>query len=273
MNDDTSLLVDLHSHLVPGVDDGARTVDDALAGLGRMLQVGIRHVVTTPHASGSLTRVPADFESWVSRVDEKWARLREAAAGSFPTLHLRRGHEVMLDVPDPDLSDPRLRLDGTSWVLVEWPRLQIPPGTVPVIQRLTQSGVRPLIAHPERYAGLDRDGLGLADQWRQAGARLQCNYGSLLGRYGPHARTAAIRLLKRGWIDCMSTDFHGRAHLKLFVRESRELFENAAAEEAWAILTGTNARRILNDEEPLPVPPVEFPTNLWGRMRELFGRT
>ena len=262
-------LTDLHSHLVAGVDDGARTLEDSLDGLGRMMAVGVTDVVTTPHAQGSLTRAPAEFEAWIGNVDARWSELSKAAADSFPSLRLGRGHEVMLDIPDPDLSDARLHLGDTSYVLVEWPRLQVPPGTVPVLDRLIQSGVRPLIAHPERYAGVDR-GLSLFVEWRRVGARLQCNYGSLLGRYGPAARVAALRLLERGWVDCMSTDFHGRSHLKLFIREARELLGSAGADEAWVILTGVNPRRILQDEEPIPVPLVEMPTNIWGRMRDLF---
>ncbi len=262
-------LADLHSHLVPAVDDGARTVDGSLDGLGRMMAVGITRVATTPHALGSLTRDPVGFAKWIDEVDDQWAILERAAAASFPGLELQRGHEVMLDVPDPDLSDSRLHLGDTRYVLIEWPRLQIPPGTVPVLTRLVEAGVSPLIAHPERYAGLDR-GLALVEEWRRVGARLQCNYGSLLGRYGPAPRTVVLRMLERGLVDCLSTDFHGRKHLKLFVREARDLFEEAEADEAWSILSGANPRRILDDEAPLAVPPVDMATSLWGRVRDLF---
>ncbi len=269
MTDPPQALGDLHSHLIPGVDDGARTVDDALDGLGRMMAVGVTRVATTPHALGSLTRDPDGFAEWIDHVDTQWEALERAATASYPGLELHRGHEVMLDVPDPDLSDPRLRLGDTAYALIEWPRLQIPPGTVPVLTRLVAAGVKPLIAHPERYAGLDR-GLGLVEEWKRVGAGLQCNYGSLLGRYGPAPRTVALRMLERGLVDCLSTDFHGRRHLKLFVREARELFEDVDGEEAWSILSGANPRRILDDEAPLAVPPIDVGTSLWGRVRDLF---
>jgi protein-tyrosine phosphatase len=266
--DDPSAIGDFHSHLVPGVDDGARTLDEALEGVQRMVTAGIRKIITTPHLDGSLTREPAAFALRMAEVDRAWEEVRLAVIERFPEVDFRRGHELLLDVPDPDLSDLRLRLAGTSFVLVEWPRLQLPPGTGEVLTRLRLSGVRPIVAHPERYVGFDR-GLELVADWRRAGALLQVNYGSLVGRYGSEARVLAYRLLRRGWVDYLCTDFHGRAHLKLYRREAVERLVARGADEQISLLSITNPQRIFRDEEPLPVPPVVAEPNLWTRLREL----
>lgn len=262
-------LTDLHSHLVPGVDDGARTREDALEGIGRMVKVGIRRIVTTPHLEGRLTLDPAAFSARMERVDPAWERLRTAVGKRFPEVELHRGHEVLLDTPDPDLSDPRVRLAGTSWVLVEWPRLQVPPGSTRAVARLGGSGVRPIIAHPERYAGLD-DTLELVGEWRVEGALLQVNHGSLVGRYGPEARRRAILLLRRGWVDLLATDFHGRSHLRLYVREAEAALREAGGGEQWRMLTSLNPARIVQGGTPLPVPPLSLEGGLWRRMKTLF---
>jgi protein-tyrosine phosphatase len=269
--DDAFAIGDFHSHLVPGVDDGARTLDEALEGVERMVAVGIRKIVTTPHLDGSVTRDREAFAERMAEVDAAWAVVHAAVAKRFPEVDFRRGHELLLDVPDPDLSDRRIRLGGTSFVLVEWPRLQLPPGTAEVLARFRAGGVRPIIAHPERYVGFDRD-LELVAEWRHAGAFLQMNYGSLVGRYGPEARTLAFRMLGRGWVDYMSTDFHGRAHLKLFRREAVEKLTALGAEEQIHLLTVTNPQRIFRDEEPLPVPPLLNQPTLWTRLRELLNQ-
>jgi protein-tyrosine phosphatase len=266
----TGSLTDLHSHLVPGVDDGATSLDEALEGIERMVALGFGAAVTTPHLDAGLTRDPEAFGEFMARVDESFENLRLAAARRFPQFVLRRGHEIRLDRPDPDLSDPRLRLGGSDAVLVEWPAFQVPPETPTVLRALAAQGVRPVLAHPERYRGYD-PGQGLAARWQEAGALLQLNVGSLVGRYGPQVRTAAFRLLELGLADCLSTDFHGRPHLELHVEEARELFEVADASGTWAILTVENPARILNGEEVLPVPPLDFGRpGLMERIRSFF---
>ncbi len=263
-------LTDLHSHLVPAVDDGARSVGDSLEGVGRLVEAGFGTLATTPHVNGSLTLDPAGFEPFMEGMDQGWATLREAVAREYPEVELQRGHEVMLDVPKPDLSDPRLHLGDTEWVLVEWPRLQVPPGTGRVLRWLKDQGVRPLIAHPERYHGVGRE-LEVLREWTESGAVLQVNLGSLAGRYGDGARTLAFRLLRRGWVGCLSTDFHARPHLKLYVDEARELLEDVGASEQWDLLIRTNPARILQGEEPVPVPEIEPRDRFWNRLKAAFG--
>ncbi len=263
-------LTDLHSHLVPGVDDGARTVDESLEGLGRMVDAGYRVLATTPHFDGSLTLDPEKFGRRMEEMDEGWSVLVEAAAARYPDLSLFRGHEVMLDVPAPDLSDSRLHLADGAWVLVEWPRLQVPPGTSRVLERLIDTGVRPLIAHPERYRGIDRE-LAIVERWISLGAALQVNLGSLAGRYGEGARTLAFRLLRRGWVSCMGSDFHGRPHLDLYVDEARALLTEVDGVDQWRLLTSTNPGRVLGGESPLPVAELSPAGGFWNRIKGFFG--
>lgn len=263
-------LGDLHNHLVPGVDDGAPTLDDALEGIGRMWEAGIRRIVTTPHLEGSLTHEPDGFDAFLERLDEAWASVKSAVDDRFPELDFRRGHEIMLDIPDVDFSEERIRLGGTSFVLVEWPRLHVPPETPRVVSRIRFGGLKPIIAHPERYSGVGKE-LTIMGEWRRMGAYLQVSYGSFMGRYGDRARKRAYRLLERGWIDYLSTDFHGRPHLDLYLDEAREILEKVGAEEQFELLAGTNPRRLMDDEEPLPVPGIERESGLWERLRGLFG--
>lgn len=260
---------DLHSHLVPGVDDGARSLEDALEGVGRMVDAGIGRIVTTPHLDGSLTRQPEAFASRMERMDDAWRRVRDAVFEAYPGLDFRRGHEVMLDLPDVDLSDERIRLGGTSFVLVEWPGLQVPPETSRVLSRIRFGGLRPVIAHPERYRGLDPE-LRLVGEWRRAEAFLQVSYGSLVGRYGPRARRNAFRLLEKGWADYLSTDFHGRPHLKLYVDEGRRALLQEDGKEQLELLARENPGRLLRDEDPLPVPGLSLGRSFWQRLKDLF---
>lgn len=260
--------VDLHSHLVPGVDDGARDVADVLASVRRMAEEGIGSIVTTPHIRAGLTLDRAALSHRLDEVAQAWRDAADAISDAFPDVVYRQGHEVMLDIPNPSLTDPRLRMAGTDFVLVEWPRMQVPPATVRVLERIVASGYRPVIAHPERYGGV-KDQMDLVAAWKGAGAYLQVNYGSFVGRYGSDARTNAFRMLRRGWIDYLATDFHGRAHLKPYRAEAEEVMDGLGAGDVLTLLSVTNPSRLLVNEAPLPAPRLPEERGFWARIKEL----
>jgi protein-tyrosine phosphatase len=267
---DPTALADIHSHLVPGVDDGAKDLDETLGAVERLTRLGIRKILTTPHLKGSLTHDADALAERLDEVTEAWGLAAAEIGRRYPEVDFKRGHEVMLDVPDVDFSDPRIRLAGTPFVLIEWPRLQLPPGTVKVLRRILDEGYQPIIAHPERYFGIDR-ALNLVEAWRDAGAYLQLNYGSLSGRYGPEAKLTAFRLLRRGWADYFSSDFHASAGVKIYQHEAWERLEALGAHEALTHLCLTNPSRVFRGEAPLPVPLLPAERGFWARVRGILN--
>jgi protein-tyrosine phosphatase len=233
---------DLHSHLVPGVDDGSRTTEEAVSGIRALQQDGIRTIVTTPHLDGSLTRDREMFQARLQEVGESFERLDREVKEVLPDVDLRLAYEVMLDVPDPDLSDPRLHLSDASFALVEWPGLRVPPST-------------DLVSF-------------LPGEWRAKGALLQVNYGSVTGRYGETPRRRAVTFLERGWVDLMASDFHGRPHLSPFLSEARSAFSGWGEGDEFELLARVNPSRILRGENPLPVPPIAAKHGVWQRLRD-----
>ncbi len=267
---DEGARVDIHSHLVPGVDDGSRTLDDSLESIERMTRVGIRAILTTPHFNASILQVPEEAEARIEEVEEAFALLRDAAEDRFPEVHLMRGFEIMLDDPDPDLSDPRLRMDGTAFVLVEWPSMQVPPGTPAVLQRLRSQGYIPVIAHPERYH-VGGSMVELGQLWKDAGAFLQVNHGSITGRYGGRVQTRGWDLLEAGLADYLASDHHGRPHLELQLEGVMQEVDGTGAEESIQALLRTNPRRLIDGEAPFPVRPIRASTGWKDRLKQLFN--
>lgn len=268
---DPSSLVDIHSHLVPAVDDGAKDLVAVLNSIDRFTQVGIRRVVTTPHIQASLTLDPVQYEKRLSTVTEAFEKAAVAIRADFPAVEYRRGHEVLIDIPEPDLSDVRIRMAGTSFVLLEWPRLHIPPGTTRVLRWIRDQGYRPIVAHPERYAGMvkQRD---MAARWRESGAYLQLNYGSLLGRYGAEAQIVAYRLMEAGLVDYMASDFHGHSSLKVYKKEAWAAIEERDGAGSLECLCKTNPSRLLEDLEPVPAPAIGPAPGLLNRLRDMVRR-
>jgi protein-tyrosine phosphatase len=265
-------LTDLHSHLVPAVDDGAPDLEHAMEGIARMAAAGITRIVTTPHIDGARTHDAAGLAAELDAVDRAFEPVRAAVAEHHPGLAIGQAYEVRLDVPDPDLSEPRLRFPGTDVVLVEWAALQVPPSSVQAMEGLVRQGIRPLLAHPERYRGLDAR-IELVAEWRGRGALMMVNHGSVVGRYGNEAQRLAHRLLARGWVDALATDFHGRPRLPLYLQESRGWFEAQGADEAWRLLAVENPTRIARGEAPLEVIPVRREEGFAARVFRALGGT
>jgi len=110
---DRASVADLHSHLVPRVDDGARTLKEALEAVERMVADGIGQTLTKPHVNASLTRDSRGLGTWLEEVGESWQELSEHVRRRFPDVEFLRGHEVMLDAPP--LPVPPLRIREGIW--------------------------------------------------------------------------------------------------------------------------------------------------------------
>jgi len=266
-------LVDLHNHLIPGVDDGARNLDEALVALGAMYEQGVRRIVTTPHLDADLIRRPEAFDRKMAEVDSAWEQLRAAAAEQFPDVQIARGHEIMLDVPQVDLSDSRLRLAGGRAVLVEFPRLFVPAGSTDVLYNIRVEGRVPVVAHPERYVNVDAGNLSLVEEWRQVGACMAVNAGSVLGGFGADATRTVREMLRNGWVDLIGSDYHARAGRRpLVLREAYEELVRWGGEDQASLLLAVNPGRLLDGEDPIEVPPLVFRDGVWGRLRRILGR-
>jgi protein-tyrosine phosphatase len=249
---------------MPGVDDGASTEAESRSGVNALWAQGVRTIVATPHIDGSLTGRGVQLAARLAEIDLGWQRLVGLAREPYPQLVLRRGAEVALDTPEPDLTDARLRLAGTSFVLVEFPHMTVPPHSARVIQHIVAAGYTPIIAHPERYANMTSESR-LPHEWRAAGALLQMNAGSLTGRYGADARTIAYTLLQRGLTDFMCSDFHARGR-PATAGARQELIEMDAREHA-DLMMNVNPTRMLAGQAPIPVPPLATGRTLLQRVK------
>ena len=250
-------MIDIHSHLLPGVDDGSSSIETSVAVLERFAGHGLQVLVCTPHLEAS------------KAAQAPYAHHRElleqliAAAPAKPELRL--GWEIMLDRPGCDLSAPELSLGGAKAVLVEFPRAYLPVGTADELERIRRSGVVPVVAHPERYYGCTLD---MVRGWRDSGAVIQTDATMFLAR-GPMTELAKS-LLEAGLIDCLASDNHGD---RRSLSAARVWLEEMGADEHAQVLTHSNAARVLADQATIPVPPLRLGRGVFHRLRELlFGR-
>jgi protein-tyrosine phosphatase len=253
-------VIDLHSHLLPGIDDGSGSVEQSVRVLGEFAQAGITDVVLTPHISAST--MARGGERAVEKREDAFQRLQSAAPAA-PRLTL--GFEIMLDQPLPVLAggDRRFSLAGSRYYRVEFPLTIVPQFAAGVLSQMTRSGIVPLVAHPERYDACSPEAVAL---WRKAGARIQLDATTLTR---PHSRGRRARaLLQHGLADVVAADNHGDHRT---MRTAAEYLTARGGERASALLTATNPAAVIADGEMMPVAPVPLPAGWGERIARLFG--
>jgi protein-tyrosine phosphatase len=194
--------VDLHCHLLPGVDDGPATMDETVAYARAAVAAGTGTIVATPHVE----RV--DVRELPDRVDE----VRAALAAEGIDLRVEVGGELKPE-SIPGLGDDELDLiahgpEGARWLLYEVPFSGVDDAFVAGAEELRARGFGLLLAHPERSRGVLADGLGRLDALAASGARFALNVGPLTGRESVARTEAAHHLVNRGDADVVATDAH-----------------------------------------------------------------
>jgi protein-tyrosine phosphatase len=240
--------VDLHLHLLPGVDDGARDEREALVHARRLAVEGVREVTVTPHISPSW---PLDVASIPGRVADLQAAIDRRSLG----VRLHAGGELhpqsAAALTDDELEIVAQGPAGSRWVLLEAPFPGVDDQFVGVCDGLRARGYALVIAHPERAGRLlDDGGLELVRGQLHAGAVLQINVCSLLGNHGLAAQEAAVHLLRTGLAYVIASDGHpgSRSHT-LRLGFELAMAAGASSVQAWR-LTQANPRFLLHQGIP-----------------------
>jgi protein-tyrosine phosphatase len=250
-------VIDLHSHLLPGVDDGSKSVEQSVRVLGAMRDAGVTAVCLTPHHSvGRLAKgLPASH-------DPAFAALSAAAPRE---IVLHRGVELMLDRPvPPNIGDlPGITLGGTRHILVEFTSQVAIPAVANALHQIVQAGLVPVLAHPERYRAASPQAVA---QWKAVGALMQVDATTLLGGRGRGQRARDI--LAYGLADIIAADNHGDS--RLIGTGYRFLCEAGGSSQA-DLLARKNPAAILAGEPVDPVPPLAIKTGLLDKLKQLLG--
>jgi protein-tyrosine phosphatase len=237
-------LVDIHCHLLWGLDDGCRTPEETLEAARAMASLGYTDVAPSPHAQARYAG--GDREACAARLAE--ARERVGAAGI--ALQLHPNAENPIDdgfLASLERGEARGVGEAQQFVLVEFPFLDDVPDVPGLISRVRARGVTPIVAHPERCLCFEEP--GRAEAAVGAGAVLQLNIGSLIGRHGWLALQLAERLLGEGLCALGGTDLHGPFDAAAWIDEALTALERAAGTKQLERLCRDNPRRALRGED------------------------
>ena len=248
-------MIDIHTHVLPGVDDGSQSMEESLEMLALAADSGVKTLVATPHCN-----IPDEFDNYASpELEELFVRLDKEREKAGIPLRLCRGMEIFATEELPELlQNGRVwTLNGTRYFLMEFAFDENPDFCWEVLSQCAELGYRPIIAHPERYYFL-QDDPQLAYEFCVEGYGLQVNKGSLLGRFGPAPRQTAELLMDHGLVACIASDAHRPYRRSTYMGEIRNFLLAEYGENCMHLLLEENPLRILRGEELLGIEPIPF---------------
>jgi protein-tyrosine phosphatase len=244
-------MVDLHHHLLPGLDDGPPDLETSLA-MARMAAAdGITHVICTPHASTRYAFSP-------TLIEEKLSTLRAALTREAVPLTLASGCDFHLsydNIKDAIAQPRKYSLNATQYLLIELPDHGLSTSLEEIFYKLRLAGLTLILTHPERNPTLQRDHARLA-AWLREGMLIQITTSSILGKMGETARKMSHTLLTNRWVHFLATDAHNLTTRPPRMAEARDLVAKQYGASYADRLCTENPTAVFNG---LPLPEQDEP--------------
>ncbi|OJJ20930.1 capsular biosynthesis protein [marine bacterium AO1-C] len=199
---------DIHSHLLPGIDDGAKTYEESILLIQRFVALGYKKIITTPHIMSDFYRNTPEI------IHSKLQKLRNKIKEQNLDIEIDAAAEYYMDdwfINQVNIKKPFLTF-GDRFLLIETSFMSKPNQFFDAIFKLQTQGYKPILAHPERYTYLQSD-FSLAEKIHQKKIFLQINLNSLDGYYGKAAQKTAEKLIDKKMIHFVGSDCHGKRHL------------------------------------------------------------
>lgn len=238
-------MIDIHTHILPAVDDGSPDLQTTLLHLRLMQEKGVTGVFLTPHFMRNM------YEGNPGSIRRKFGELKEVIAAENIEIDIYPGYEIFLEPGiHQKIEENRLSLNGTKYLLVETNMSGFSRDLPQIFYDLVRNGWKPILAHPERYADVINDP-AIAEDLIHKNLLLQINAGSLLGDYGKAVQNAAWFLIEKGFAHFLASDNHCKNpiyNLDLALAEIRENIDEHTAH----LLTVHNPQQVLKNE------PIEF---------------
>lgn len=216
--------VDIHSHILPGIDDGPVTIAESVQMANIAYKQGICTIVCTPHAQ-------RDYDKLIGVATEKKQLLQDKLInyGIPVTLHL--GFEVLVCEPlmqYGDLNRLSFQMGGRPYVLLEFGHAKFPGFLDEILYLLKTENIRPILAHPERYAYL-QDNITFIRNLKDRGVLMQINAGSVTGEYGQAVQLFVRKIIKSGLADYLATDMHSSSKKGPRIRQAQKMIQSWAS--------------------------------------------
>lgn len=252
-------MIDFHSHIIPEIDDGSRSIEETMLLLSEAKKAGFTKIISTSHYMNDR------FEFDEANRKILLEAIKMGANNFGIDIELCLGSEIYAtyDVVELLKEHQASTIDGTNYVLMELPMQSELPNLKNIIYNLMGSGYKPIIAHPERYEYVKEDPNWLID-YIELGVLFQSNYASILGWYGKTAQNTVKKLLKNSMIHFLGSDVHRAGtvykEMSTILEELEKIIDSEILEE----LTTTNAELVLQNKPIYTEIPKKIKKGFWG---------
>jgi protein-tyrosine phosphatase len=235
-------MTDIHNHLLFGIDDGSKSIEDSVDVLRDMAEFGYKSVILTPHYIKD-----SNYNSKASHNFKLLKELRSALKENNIDINVYLGNEIYIDDDIYELlkSGDVYSLNGTSYVLIELPMNGEYSNYIEIFKDLIRKGCHVVLAHPERYLSFQKD-YDKIIELKKMGIYFQSNIDSLIGRYGEDAEVIIKKLLKDKMISFLATDIHHKKHDYNVWNEARNLALKYISEHEYDILVNINPGKLIS---------------------------
>lgn len=254
-------MIDIHCHILAGLDDGAKTLENSVEMARMAAATGTTDIVATPHASPQHAFSPEAVELKIS----------ELRAATSNLIRLHKGcdfHLSATNVQDALLRPTKYAINHHCYVLVEFSDLLIPPTSVEIFRRMRTAGMIPIITHPERNTQLQRN-LKQIKAWVAEECLIQVTAQSFLGRFGKLAKAAADDLMSNGLVHFVASDAHDAVDRTPVLSEAYKYIENTYGYRQAERVFVENPRAVLDGD---PLEPFEPELSRSRRWQHFFGK-
>lgn len=244
-------MIDIHAHVLPGLDDGSKDMYDTMAMLTMAAESGITDMIATPHCN-----IQGTFDNYYNnRYIQTFREVEKAIQEMELPIRLYPGAEVFVTVDLLDLiaRGKVLTLNGGHYMLLEFDFYESLDFANDMLEKISQMGIRPVIAHPERYFFVQKRPRTVYE-WYEKGYVLQCNKGSFTGRFGERCGVLAYEMLEHNLVSVIASDAHSSTRRTPVMLDTYEELLDGFDLEYLDILFEENPRRILHDEPVIKLP-------------------
>ena len=237
-------MIDIHSHIIPNVDDGARSVEETFNILKEAQEAGFTDVILTSHFLLNYYETNAqELIFWKEK-------LQEVLKKQGTKINLHSGMEIYITNQMEELLENKkiLTLANSRYILIELPLATNVKYFDYVVYYLEAKGIKPIIAHPERYKCVQKDP-DIVEEYIEKGCLIQCNYGSIVNLYGREAEKTIKTLLKKNQVHFLGSDVHRENGTYLIILDAIKKIRKIIGENKINELTTINPKKILQNEE------------------------